>query len=333
MLAFLGLATSMQAVETEELSLKGWDGGWNATNEYEDGILTITLTGGYGAGGCHFATPQDWSSYRSLTIVVESHNGGWGQVIINDGISAEDGGKSATVSLGQATEKTRLIFDLSSLDADLTKNVANLCLQSAAVGNVIKVSEIYLTKAAIGEYDADGVELSINEYGAIPASEFEGFSGDAKVVFTYETTGNTLTADGESSVVNWGCGNLTSFTNADDKSLKIRDIVVESIGEHSFAYYLSDISFALEYEGQYGKGLMWNFWKQGQAENTRISVKVYELQSTSTPVAENASDAEVVATEYYSVAGVTSVTPQKGINIIKDTLSDGTVRTRKVIVK
>ncbi|MCD8236470.1 MAG: hypothetical protein LUD00_07410 [Prevotellaceae bacterium] len=43
------------------------------------------------------------------------------------------------------------------------------------------------------------------------------------------------------------------------------------------------------------------------------------------------SGAEVVAVEYYTLGGVRVATPQKGVNILKATLSDGTVKVSKVI--
>lgn len=45
------------------------------------------------------------------------------------------------------------------------------------------------------------------------------------------------------------------------------------------------------------------------------------------------ADYEVVATEYYTISGAKVDEPQKGINIVKETLSNGTVVTSKVVVK
>lgn len=45
------------------------------------------------------------------------------------------------------------------------------------------------------------------------------------------------------------------------------------------------------------------------------------------------TEAEVVATEYYSVGGVRLSSPQRGINIVKSRLADGRTVTRKVLVR
>lgn len=45
------------------------------------------------------------------------------------------------------------------------------------------------------------------------------------------------------------------------------------------------------------------------------------------------SDADVVSTEYFSPSGTKLSAPQHGLNIVRHKMSDGTVRTRKTIVK
>ncbi len=45
------------------------------------------------------------------------------------------------------------------------------------------------------------------------------------------------------------------------------------------------------------------------------------------------TDSEVVATDYFTLSGSKFSTPQKGINIVRRTLSDGTVQTDKVVIK
>lgn len=45
------------------------------------------------------------------------------------------------------------------------------------------------------------------------------------------------------------------------------------------------------------------------------------------------SDADVVSTEYFSPSGTKLSAPQRGLNIVRQKMSDGTVRTRKTIVK
>lgn len=46
-----------------------------------------------------------------------------------------------------------------------------------------------------------------------------------------------------------------------------------------------------------------------------------------------ADNAQVTATRYFTPSGMEISQPQSGLNIIKEKLSDGTVRARKVMVR
>ncbi len=72
-----------------------------------------------------------------------------------------------------------------------------------------------------------------------------------------------------------------------------------------------------------GKTLQASIW------NLRL-VQAYQGTSISSPVTEND---EPIAVSYYTVCGVASDTPKKGINIVKYTDRDGSVKTKKMIVK
>lgn len=63
-----------------------------------------------------------------------------------------------------------------------------------------------------------------------------------------------------------------------------------------------------------------------------ISIKSVTI-SHSTALRPISSDTEVVNTTYYNLAGVKATTPQKGLNIVVRTLSDGSKVTEKLLVK
>ncbi len=67
-------------------------------------------------------------------------------------------------------------------------------------------------------------------------------------------------------------------------------------------------------------------------DGVSISVKSVTI-SHSTALSPITSDAEVVNTTYYNLAGVKATTPQKGLNIVVRTLSDGSKVTEKLLVK
>ena len=232
---------------------------------------------------------------------------------------------------GTITSQTEASLDLT-LDATVASGVYQLAIQGKSKDDVIKISKIYLTEAV--EY-AEGVNLTYEEWGTISATQFDGYSDDAKVVFTYNTTGTLTKGSGEDevSVVGWGTGSISSWLAADNSKVAVCDVPVKALGDNTISLTIAELKEALAFEGEWGKGIYWNMYSQGNSTSTRVSAVIYEVKDTSTPVIEVNSDVEVVATEYYSVSGVVSVTPQKGINIVKETLSDGSIRTRKLIVK
>lgn len=69
-----------------------------------------------------------------------------------------------------------------------------------------------------------------------------------------------------------------------------------------------------------------------QDDGAFISVKSVTL-SNSTALRPITTNAEVVNTTYYNLAGVKASTPQNGLNIVVRTLSDGTKVTEKLLVK
>lgn len=69
-----------------------------------------------------------------------------------------------------------------------------------------------------------------------------------------------------------------------------------------------------------------------QDDGAFISVKSVTL-SNSTALRPITTNAEVVSTTYYNLAGVKASTPQNGLNIVVRTLSDGTKATEKLLVK
>jgi len=323
LVAVLGLSFGVQAAETEDLDLSGmyvWSDG-----SISDGVVTFTK--GW-TGVAIWLGETDWSNYSKVTVEVSNVTDMTAiqlYVEYNDGV--EKSTKLVNVSDGVATATVEL-------DKVGKASMKQIAIQPNAAGS-LKVDRIYLTEAV--EY-AEGVNLTYDEYGNISASQFDGYSDDAKVVFTYNTTGTLTTGSGEDevSVVGWGTGSISSWLaaeGADPRSVAVCDVPIKALGDNTLSLTIAELKEALAFEGEWGKGIYWNMYSQGNSTSTRVSAVIYEVKDTSTPVVNINSEVEIVATEYYSVSGVVSVTPQKGINIVKETLSDGSIRTRKLIVK
>ena len=65
-------------------------------------------------------------------------------------------------------------------------------------------------------------------------------------------------------------------------------------------------------------------------------INLYNLEATpaggSTGITDSAINKEIVSTEYYNLVGVRTNEPTKGINMVKSTMSDGSVSVEKVYI-
>lgn len=97
----------------------------------------------------------------------------------------------------------------------------------------------------------------------------------------------------------------------------------------SLSFYVADVKAAIN------NGIVFNLWGIADEVSASVtSVKVQKCKSKlSTPIASVDSDVEVVSSEYYDLKGVKVSEMVKGINIVVEKLSDGTVRTTKVVKK
>lgn len=136
------MAVGVNAQTEVDIPLEGWGWGWSATSSYEDGILTGEITGGYGAISTGWDTPQDWSVYNKLTVVLESYNNDWGKVYFQD----DKGNPIAEQSFTTTTTTTKVEVDFDPT-LESIKSVKQLAIQGKAAGDVVKVSRVYLTEA------------------------------------------------------------------------------------------------------------------------------------------------------------------------------------------
>lgn len=184
-------------------------------------------------------------------------------------------------------------------------------------------------------------------------SDLEMFDDNDEVVFYYSYAWD----DASISFAGWGMGSLCS---AADKNTAIVDIHGASTPGcyeyHTTVKALLDICGHHEAEGE-GRwkdntewdGLYWFMWdninEAVRCVTTKIDVLVYTDVEVRVP---NNNDngintvaglvtvdesAQVVGTVYYNLAGVMSATPFKGVNIVCDTFSDGSVRVVKALMR
>jgi len=242
-------------------SASQWSSGWASTVEFANGVITATNGSGnndYGAAAIWLGD-VDWSEYASVTVVLESCSSGWGQIVVN-GV----GSQSLTSSFGQTSTQRSVSCDLSTL----TENVKQLCIQSSP-NSVYSFSRVYLTKKV--EFDAPKV-LEVDQYGNCYSAQFNGLSDYAKIVFTYETTGELVNDEGK-DVTGWGTGAIQSCNGT-----KVTDIPAKSIGTNTMTFTLSELKNALnDGPSQYGTyGINYYFYPQGHSESKFVKIEAYQ---------------------------------------------------------
>lgn len=159
-------------------------------------------------------------------------------------------------------------------------------------------------------------ELTLSEGGNIFASEFEGYSDNAKVTFTYTVTGSD-------NYKGWGNGTIYSIGQA----ITVGNHKVNNEGDNQVEFVLSDLKDALSASGFYHdeennvdvpmeSGLYWHVWGfgDGACTTTRAKVTIAEVEGyTGTGFAPNYT---------WTVVGVEALT---GSNWnLKDTSNDMT---------
>ena len=165
----------------------------------------------------------------------------------------------------------------------------------------------------------------MNGNGWISKSVFNDLSDDMRAVFTFKATGFT------EDVNNWTVGEIASADQENKKSF----CIVTKDGDNTAELKVKDLKDMLK-GAKNQDGICWNMWaaENGTTKCTTATVKIeFFAASTASSLRPVTTDAEVVATDYYTLSGSKFNTPQKGINIVRRTLSDGTVQTDKVVIK
>ena len=128
------------------------------------------------------------------------------------------------------------------------------------------------------EYEATGKKLNVTDDGYIWASEFAGYSDDAKVVFV-------TTVANSKGFVGWGNVAITSVGG----EVNAGNANVTGDGDNEAVFLLKELKEALDAPGFFNvdgeqipteSGLYWNVWgwpDQGDCTSTRKSVTIYEV--------------------------------------------------------
>lgn len=204
-----------------------------------------------------------------------------------------------------------------------------LLLSALALG----VSGALAQDAPLSTLDmSSGNWISKTDFKDYLANEFEGYSDDAQIKFTWTVT----TTSGEQGAFNgWGLGAIRDIGGTNNGL----ELTKAAEGDNTLLLTRRDIKSLLAIEDQYGRyGLNWNVWQLSKGDDQVTAITVARKSCTIAEVATTAlrpveANSEVVKTEYYNLAGVRSAEPSKGMNVVVRTMSNGTTQVDKQLVK
>ena len=327
LLSFLCLFAAIAVNAAKEVDLpinEGWGNAWNATAEYADNVVTITLTGAYGAGG--YWVNDDWSKYDRLSVVIEEHRDGWGQILIRN---KEDQDIFST-TIGSVTAGNSKTFTVP-FDPTQATAIGRICIQGAGEGDIIKVSKVYLTKATFYEDEPYTTLAVANENPHLyPASLFEGFADTDVVKFTVDIQGSA-------NYGGWGIGELTTaryLATAESNWQPIEGAKIWTVGGGkdglaSFSISMAELRPFItkeEYADADGNlGVLSNMYGQGGGECT-VTLKSIEVFKVADPVdfVLNIADGEEI------IAAINSASIGKKVGKLTINLpAEGTAKLKK----
>ena len=259
LMAIFNTAKAEEIVLFEGSQVLSYDGlGLPTTSITATSGLTLTITVAHDGKWCQYA--------------VCSNTEGWPKLAL-PGIAGEfvQPGEMTGFTWGTPGTCTNS-FDLTPEHIAALKVGGEMILQGAGGDDGGTITAKKVTIATKMNYVTEGRNISFDEWGSILASEFNGLSDDAKIVFTYNCAGEVSEYPG------WGCGQLKSIDQSIDLN---RNFPMGPVGDNTETMTLADIKDALNAgPDQYGRyGLYWNVWGQGEgkATVTRVSVKAYEV--------------------------------------------------------
>lgn len=304
------------------------------TNDYGWGYTvngsTITFDGDWKAYGfANWSGGIDVSKYASLTAELKNVKGITDALVVveyveDQSVKDEDRKKKSTESSKVAVGADGTVKIFFALDKSITWPAQAIMIKGANAGS-FEIDKLYLTESA--EWNLVKTLDMSSGSSWINASEFSSYTDDTKVVFTYNVTpaGSHVIADCK----NWGVSKVYGGT-------KEEGFNVQNEGANTAELTVADLKEMLE-ATEKKDGIIWVAWDASNDDDVLATVSKVKIEfftkGTSALRPITAPDAEVVSTTYYNLAGAKLSQPQRGLNIVVRTLSNGSTLTDKVVVK
>ena len=165
------------------LNAETWGWGYNSSLSFNDGVMTCTLTGEWGAASTGWDPTIDLTGWDKIIILVENMNGCDGEwfklkAYLRDNTESESNQMEGLLGLdAEDRQQNYLVIDLHQDKAcDITK-ARILAIQCQPNGAVFKISRVYLEK----EVEEEEVEIEYFLVGSINGWNVENLTDDLKL--------------------------------------------------------------------------------------------------------------------------------------------------------
>lgn len=197
---------------------------------------------------------------------------------------------------GATDVKLKFVVTAEQLAKILAANEIEIQGMNAIVTKVeIEVGE------ALPEWEETGKTVALDAEGHIPAAEFNGYSLDAKVVFTFKCSDPT-------NFSGWGAASVSDMDGTEANTVLPAGKFGIKGETTSISTTLADLLPALNAKSSWGTyGLYWNIWNFNDCVNERVSCTIYEMKGATSEKFQAKQDSKDPIYVIGDVAGVEDI--------------------------
>lgn len=197
---------------------------------------------------------------------------------------------------GATDVKLKFVVTAEQLAKILAANEIEVQGMNAIVTKVeIEVGE------ALPEWEETGKTVALDAEGHIPAAEFNGYSLDAKVVFTFKCSDPT-------NFSGWGAASVSDMDGTEANTVLPAGKFGIKGETTSVSTTLADLLPALNAKSSWGTyGLYWNIWNFNDCVNERVSCTIYEMKGATSEKFQAKQDSKDPIYVIGDVAGVEDI--------------------------
>ncbi len=272
--------------------------------------LTLATQGDYGS----WSYDMDVTYPSKLSMVATAN---WGKLNIASGVTEIN---TIVVDVAEISGEWKLCDDQQELYSDLLKVGKNTITFSKTAKEALLMATTKDNTITINSVTIDGTQTTYEEKYNIAFYNLDFKVATDKWATRYLGGANSLGETDAVITIEFG-------TEVEEGYFQLH---VKSTSDEDSYWPISGTSGSFKVGNNIKEA---RILANKEAVGKTLSVKSVTISPSTTALRPITSDAEVVNTSYYDLAGVKATTPQKGLNIVVRTLSDGSKVTEKLLVK